>query len=190
MRFIKTLFILLALTVAVPLIAALFVKSDYQVTTNVVINRPVAEVYDYVKYLKNQDNFSIWAKMDPAMKRSYRGVDGTVGFVSAWKSDNPEVGQGEQEIVAMETNKRIDYELRFLTPFEATEPAYMLFEPYEGNRTNLSWSFKGHLDYPTNLMFLFVDFETMIATDLLRGLSNLKLLLESEPTPQEQIQSP
>jgi hypothetical protein len=66
----------------------------------------------------------------------------------------------------------------------------MLFEPYEGNRTNLSWSFKGHLDYPTNLMFLFVDFETMIATDLLRGLSNLKLLLESEPSPQEQIQSP
>ncbi|WP_235369993.1 hypothetical protein [Shewanella sp. ECSMB14102] len=53
MRFIKTLFILLALIVAVPLIAALFVKSDYQVTTNVVINRPVAEVYDYVKYLKN-----------------------------------------------------------------------------------------------------------------------------------------
>ncbi|GAB1148108.1 MAG: K(+)-transporting ATPase subunit F [Shewanella algae] len=190
MRFIKTLFILLALIMAVPLIAALFVKSDYQVTTNVVINRPVAEVYDYVKYLKNQDNFSVWAKMDPAMKRSYLGVDGTVGFVSAWKSDNPEVGQGEQEIVAMETNKRIDYELRFLTPFESTEPAYMLFEPYEGNRTNLSWSFKGHLDYPTNLMFLFVDFETMIATDLLRGLSNLKLLLESEPSPQEQIQSP
>jgi hypothetical protein len=39
-------------------------------------------VYDYVKYLKNQNDYSVWAKIDPGMKTEFRGKDGTVGFVS------------------------------------------------------------------------------------------------------------
>ena len=73
------------------------------------------EVFDYVKYLKNQDNFSKWASMDPDMQKTYRGTDVTVGFVSAWASDNPDVGVGEQEIKAITAGQRIDFELRFIT---------------------------------------------------------------------------
>jgi hypothetical protein len=62
------------------------------------INKPKQEVFNYLRLLKNQDNFSHWASMDPAMQKNWRGVDGTVGFVSSWKSDKKEVGSGEQEI--------------------------------------------------------------------------------------------
>ncbi|WP_254500404.1 hypothetical protein, partial [Salmonella enterica] len=64
----------------------------------ITINKSRQEVYDYIKYLKNQNNFSKWAKMDPAMKTEFRGTDGTVGFVSAWESAKKDVGKGEQEI--------------------------------------------------------------------------------------------
>ena len=68
------------------MIAAIFVKREYSVEREVVINKPKQEVFEYVKLLKNQDNYSKWAMMDPKMKKEYTGTDGTVGFISAWDS--------------------------------------------------------------------------------------------------------
>jgi len=174
----KKFIIVLAIIVAIPFITALFIKKDYQVERVIVINQPVTEVFDYVKHLKNQDNFSKWASMDPDMKKTYRGVDATVGFVSAWVSDNPDVGVGEQEIKSITPGKRIDFELRFLSPFQATEPAYMTTVAVDDNQTEVRWGFSGHMDYPMNLMFLFMDFEAMIGADLQQGLDTLKVVLE------------
>ncbi len=116
--------------------------------------------------------------MDPAMKKSYRGTDGTVGFVSHWESDNEEVGWGEQEIKKITEGERIDFELRFLKPFEATEPAYMATESINENQTKVKWGFSGHFSYPMNLMLLFYDMEKMIGDDLQNGLGKLKEILE------------
>lgn len=171
-----TLFIILLL----PLVAALFIKNSYDVEREVIINQPVDKVFDYVKHLKNQDQFSKWALMDPNMKKTYRGVDGTVGFVSAWQSDNDEVGSGEQEIMAIIDGQRIDFQLRFLKPFEATSPAYMTTEAIAAKQSKVKWGFSGHLDYPMNLMMLFMDFEQIIGDDLQTGLNNLKALQESQ----------
>ena len=116
--------------------------------------------------------------MDPDMKKSYRGVDGSVGFVSAWDSQNPDVGKGEQEIIKVIEGEQVDFELRFLTPFEATAPAYMTTESVETDKTKVRWGFSGHMDYPMNLMLLFMDFEKIIGDDLQTGLNQLKVNLE------------
>lgn len=118
--------------------------------------------------------------MDPDMKKTYRGTDGMAGFVSAWESNNPDVGTGEQEIVSIVEGERIDYELRFIKPFEAKEPAFMTTESLAENRTRVVWGFNGHMDYPMNLMFLFMDMEKMIGDDLATGLANLKTILEKQ----------
>lgn len=166
--------------IAIPLILALFVKNDYAVVREIVINKSRNEVFDYIKFLKNQDNFSKWATMDPDMKKTYRGTDGMAGFVSTWESDNPDVGTGEQEIVSIVEGERIDYELRFIKPFEANEPAFMTTESLAENQTRVVWGFSGHMDYPMNLMFLFMDMEKMIGDDLETGLINLKTVLEKQ----------
>jgi uncharacterized protein YndB with AHSA1/START domain len=175
--------IVLALTViiALPLIAALFIKTHYSVVRSITIERPNAQVFDYIKYLKNQDNFSKWTMMDPDMKKTYRGEDGEAGFVSAWASENPDVGVGEQEIIKITPNERVDFELRFISPFEATEPAYMSTKSLSDTSTQVDWGFSGHMDYPMNLMLVVMDFETMIGNDLQEGLNNLKQLLEANP---------
>ena len=175
---IKKISLLIASIIAIPFIIALFMKTDYSVEQNVTINATNAEVFNYIKLLKNQDNFSKWAMMDPNMKKSYQGVDGTVGFVSAWDSENEEVGKGEQEIIKISEGKRIDFELRFLSPFEATSPAYMITTAISENTTNVAWGFQGHIDYPMNIMFLFMNFEQVIGDDLQTGLNNLKVIIE------------
>jgi hypothetical protein len=169
--------ILLSLVVIVLLIAA-FVKKDYAVERSITLNLPKQVVYDYVKYLKNQNTFSVWAKIDPNMKVEYRGTDGTVGFVSAWDSPVKEAGKGEQEIIKMEEGKRIDYEIRFLEPMKSTDHAYIVFDSVNDSITNVAWGFFGKIKYPMNTMLLFTDMDKMLGKDLDGGLHNLKAILE------------
>lgn len=175
---IKKLSIIIAIITALPFIIALFVKSDYAVERQVTINKANSDVFSYIVLLKNQNNYSKWANMDPNMTKSYQGTDGTVGFISAWESDNEDVGIGEQEIIKITPEQRVDFELRFLSPFESTSPAYMTTSPSTANSTKVVWGFEGHMAYPMNLMFLFMDFEKIIGDDLQTGLDNLKIVLE------------
>jgi hypothetical protein len=177
MKILKSILKIVLLLVVAILVTALFVKKDMAAERTVVINKPKQDVYDYVKYLKNQDKFSKWAAMDTAARRTYTGTDGAVGFVSAWDSDNSDVGKGEQEIKKMEGDK-IDYELRFLKPFKSTSNASMQTTAVTDSTTKVSWSFNGKMNYPLNIMNLFFDSEKMVGDDFATGLQNLKTILE------------
>lgn len=175
----KIIGIAILIIIAVPLITALFVKKEYSVVQEVTINQPKQIVFDYAKLLKNQDEYSVWMKMDPNVEKTYKGTDGMAGFVSAWSSKNEEVGKGEQEIIAIKDGGKINYELRFLEPFESKSEAYMDFEELDSAKVKVQWGFKGKMDYPMNLMLLFMDMEGMIGKDLQGGLNNLKDILEN-----------
>jgi hypothetical protein len=156
----------------------LFIPKDYTVEREININQPKDSVFNYVKYLKNQNNFSAWEKTDPAMKKTFSGVDGTVGAISAWESKNENVGVGEQEIKKITPGERIDFELRFKIPFEGTEEAYFSTESISENETKVKWVFNGNMAYPMNLMLPFMGMDEMIGKDLETGLANLKVVME------------
>jgi hypothetical protein len=111
--------------VVILLVVALFVKKDYSVTRETEISKPKQIVFNYIKFLRNQDNFSKWASMDPNMKKEYRGTDGEAGFVSAWESAFKNVGKGEQEITKITEGERIDFNIHFIKPFEGRAKAFM-----------------------------------------------------------------
>jgi hypothetical protein len=170
----------LIIIIVLALTTALFIKKEYAVERSVSIARSNKDVFKFVKYLKNQDQFSVWARIDPAMKKYYRGTDGTVGFVSGWDSENKQAGKGEQEIVKIAEGERIDYVLRFLKPMKSTDNAYFSFSPVNDSTTNVKWGFYGNMKYPMNLMLIIMDMDSMLGKDLDGGLTNLKTKLESE----------
>jgi len=170
------LYIILGI-IAFLLIAALFISKDMKATREIIIDKPKSEVFEYIKHLKNQDNFSKWASMDPNMKKEYRGTDATVGFVSAWEG-NKKVGQGEQEIKGIEEGKKVDYELRFVKPFKSVAKAVMTTEAINENTTKVSWGFESQMNYPMNIMKLFMNMDKAIGDDFSTGLANLKAVLE------------
>ncbi len=178
MKALKIIGLILVAIIVLVLVTGLFVNGKYAVEREVTINKPKQEVFDYIKYLKNQSNYSVWSKIDPAMKIEFRGEDGTIGFVSAWDSENPDAGKGEQKIIGITDGSRVDYELHFLKPFESTDYAYMSTEAVNDSVTNVKWAFNGEMKYPMNLMMLFMDMEKMLAPDLQNGLTNLKGILE------------
>jgi hypothetical protein len=177
-KFLRYFAIVIAGIVALVLIVALFVKKEYSVERNIAINLPKQVVFDYVKYLKNQNNFSVWAKIDPNMNQNFRGTDGTVGFVSAWDSPVKEAGKGEQEITSITDGQRIDYVIRFFEPMKSTDNAFISFKAENDSVTTVVWGFYGKIKYPMNLMLLFMDMDAMLGKDLSGGLDNLKTLLE------------
>ncbi len=94
--------------------------------------------------------------------------NGTVGFISSWDSEQKNVGKGEQEIKNIKEGERIDYEIRFIKPFESTAPAYMITEG-ASNQTKVKWGFQSRMPYPMNLMMVFMDIPGMIGEDLQTG---------------------
>jgi hypothetical protein len=179
-KLLKILLLFLAGLIGISLIAALFVKKEYSVERSVNIDQPGNFVFDYIKFLKNQDNFSVWSKLDPGMKKEYRGTDGTAGFISAWDSQVKQAGKGEQEIIRIDEENRIDYEIRFLKPMKSTDNAYLALESVNDSTTNVKWGFFGKMNYPMNLMLVFMDMDEMLGKDLSDGLNNLKIILEKQ----------
>ena len=50
--------LIIGLLAVLLLVAAAFAGDEYIVERNIIINRPVAAVFHYVKYLKNQANYN------------------------------------------------------------------------------------------------------------------------------------
>ncbi len=160
------------------LVIALFTKKEYSIIRETVINRPAQQVFNYIKLLKNQDHYSVWNKLDPSMKKIYTGADGTVGFMYAWDSTNKQAGKGEQAITAVKEAERIDMNLHFIKPFEGRATSYIATLPAAAGQTTVKWGIDSKMNYPMNIMLLFMNMENMLGKDLQAGLVNLKAILE------------
>lgn len=175
MKALKVILIIVALIVAIPLIIALFINNDYNIEREITINQPKEKVFDYVKYLRNQEHYSKWVQLDPNMKKEFRGQDGTVGFVYAWDG-NDEAGKGEQEIKDIKEGEKVDVEVRFEKPFKNTAYAPISTEAISTNETKVRWAFKGRNKYPLNFMNLFMG--NILGKDIDNSLHQLKGVLE------------
>lgn len=174
----KWVLIVLGLLIALVLIVALFVNKQYEIEREIVINKNKAQVFDYIRLLKNQDYYSKWNMTDPNSKREYKGNDGTVGFYTSWDSENKSVGKGEQSIAKIIEGERIEFDLHFIKPFDGKATSYMALTAVNENQTSVKWGFKSSMPYPMNIMRLIMNMEKMLGDDLQVGLNNLKSNLE------------
>lgn len=172
--------VLIVLLIATLAVLAFMAPTAFKVERSITINKPKAEVFAYVKNLKNQNEWGPWYKKDPSMKIETRGTDGTPGFVTSWNSTSNEVGEGEQEIKKITEGERIDTEIRFKRPFETKSDAYMITEAAGENQTRVKWGFTGSMPRPMNIMLLMMDMDKEVGKDFDEGLSGLKTILEKQ----------
>lgn len=172
MRTLKKILIVILVIIAIPLLAALFIKKDFKSERDIVIDRPVTEVFNYVKHVKNQDNFGKWQLSDPDATMAAEGTDGTVGFTYSW--DGKKVGKGSQTITNIVEDEKVVTKLDF--GFGEPATSYFLTENIGPSQTKLTWGIAGKSPYPWNLMSLFFD----LGEDFEEGLHTLKNLLEND----------
>jgi hypothetical protein len=175
MNIIITILLIVAGIIALLLIIALFMKREHYVKREIIINAPRQKVFDYIKLLKNQDEFNKNAMAAPDRKREFKGTDGTVGYIYTW-SGNKNAGEGEKEIKNIIEGKRIETEIRFVKPMTATASIIMETESLSDNQTKVTWSNAGTLKYPINIMIPMM--EKHVVKDMDSSLSTLKNILE------------
>ena len=134
----NTILIIIAILFILPFVVALFVKKSYAIEREIIINKPKQEVFNYIKNIKNQDDFNKWTMLDPDMKKDFSGIDGTLGFIYAWDS-NKNAGAGEQEITSITEGERITMELRFVRPFASVAHVYMNTKAESDHSTKVKW---------------------------------------------------
>ncbi|WP_421812167.1 SRPBCC family protein [Flagellimonas sp.] len=172
------LYIVLGIVVLVLVLAAIAPK-NYNVSRSIEIAKPKRVVFDYLKSLKRQDEWSPWGKRDPNMEKKFTGTDGEVGAISYWKG-NKEVGEGEQEITKIVEGDSIESQLRFLKPFKSTSDAYIITKEIEQDRTKVIWGFSGKNKFPMSIMMLFMSMDKAVGKDFEEGLASLKEILENK----------
>lgn len=159
------------------LLLALVTKKDFSIEKQIIIDKPKAEVFNYLKLIKNQEKYSVWVMKDSNVKIVYTGTDGTVGFISSWTSDDKNVGIGAQEIIKINEGESMGVEVRFKKPFEATNYAHTDVTALSVTQTKVSNVFTGKQKFPMNVMNLFMD--KLIGKDMLQNLVNMKTNLEN-----------
>jgi uncharacterized protein YndB with AHSA1/START domain len=159
------------------LIFGFFMRKEYHIHREVIIDAPLSKVFDYLKLLKNQDHFNKWVMVDPNMKKEFTGTDGTVGFIYGWNG-NKKAGAGEQEIKSIVEGKRVETEIRFIRPFVSVAYANLITESLSDNQTKVTWTNASRMKYPLNIMLSTI--EKMLAKDMDTSLQTLKSILEKK----------
>jgi len=175
MNIVIIILLIIAGIIALVLIVAALMTKGYKTHSEVIIHAPLQKVFDYIKHIKNQDNYNKWVMMDPNMKKNFKGTDGTVGFIYGWNG-NKEAGEGEQEIKAITEGKNIEMEIRFIRPFAGIAQAEMTTESVSANETKVSWSTASTMKYPLNVMLPMIV--KLLEKDMATSLGTLKGILE------------
>ncbi len=177
MNILIIILLVIAGIIALLFIISFFMKKEHYVRREIIINAPQQEVFDYIKLLKNQDEFNNHAMAGPDRKREFKGTDGTVGYIYSWSGDK-NAGVGEKEIKNIVEGKSIEAEIRFVKPMAATARIIMDTEALSDNQTKVYWNNAGTLKYPINMLIPVM--EKSVAKDMDISLSTLKNILEQQ----------
>ncbi|MBS1568653.1 MAG: SRPBCC family protein [Bacteroidetes bacterium] len=177
MRALKTLLIILLAVVVLAVLLGLLGPKHSHLERKTVIAAPSAMVWDHVKSLKAENEWSPFIAMEPNMKVTYEGTDGEVGSKSAWQGEK--MGKGEQTITVVEPGKQIGVDLHFMEPFDAMAKGAINLVP-KGDSTEVSWSFDGENGFLSRIIYVFKDMDAMMGPVFASGLSELKKMCEAD----------
>lgn len=171
----KILIFLVVLVVGVLLFAA--TKPDkFVVQRSTTINAPADKIFPLINDFRAWTKWSPYEHRDPNLKRTLSGAPQGKGAIYEWAGD-ANVGKGRMEILEAAPPSKVTIKLDFIEPFEGHNMAEFTLAG-GGNGTAVTWSMFGPNTFGSNLMSVFMNFDTMIGGDFEAGLANLKRVAE------------
>ena len=173
--------LLIALGVVVAAVAVVLglatTKPDtFEVERQIVIAAPPAAIFGYLEDFKRWGDWSPWEKLDPGLKRSFSGAPSGVGASYAW--EGKKAGSGKMTVTDSTPNQKLKIQLDFTQPFASDNSVLFELTPASA-ATRVRWSMTGPMSFPSKIMCVFADMDSMIGKDFEKGLSQLKAVAES-----------
>ena len=176
--FAKILAVLAAIIVVLVIVVALQ-PADFRIARSATFAAAPATVFAQVNDLHKFQDWSPWAKIDPAAKATFEGPSAGTGASFSW-AGNMEVGEGTMTITESHPSDLIRFRLDFRKPMAGTNTAEFTFEP-EGDKTVVTWSMSGHNNFLAKAVSLAVNCDKMVGGQFEKGLADLKTIVEAAP---------
>jgi hypothetical protein len=136
-----------------------------------------AAVFAQIDDFHRWQDWSPWAKRDPAAKASFDGPASGEGAIFAWSGNN-EVGEGRMTLTESRPAEAVRIKTDFVRPFVGTSYSDFSLKP-EGGGTSVSWTISGQNDFIGKAICLFVSMDNVLGTEMEKGLASLKVLVET-----------
>jgi len=180
MKVLKALFIVALAIVATFVLVGFFLPKVATVERSTTIAATPEAIFELTDGFKRFNEWSPWASLDPATKYTYSGPERGVGARMEWSSENPDVGRGSQEVIAIEPGRSVTsaLDLGMNTPTTTT----MVLTP-EVAGTRVTWTLT--TDFSSSLVgrYFGLAMDSMVGRDYEKGLARLKALAESAQAP-------
>lgn len=179
MRILKGLLVGFVVLAVVAIGVGLMLPDQAKVERSIVIDARPATVYTVLNGFHQFNKWSPWADIDPQTVYTYDGPPIGVGARSGWRSADPNVGAGDQEILESTPYASVKVRLRFAGMDMDNLLTYTLAA--EGAGTLLTWTYQS--DFNGNLLnrYFGLLLDKMIGPDFDKGLARLKPFAESLP---------
>jgi len=171
MKILKALGIIIVILAIIIFVGGMFLPKTYSVNRSISINAPDSIIYKNIANFNEFLKWNPWAKMEPNAKTTISGPIAQPNHIYAW--EGKETGSGQMTIKAIEINKMVDIELKFLKPFESLADTKFEITP-EGTQTKVIWTMSGDQNLISKWMCVFVSMDKMIGKDFEDGLKYLK----------------
>ena len=176
-------FVLSALVGAIVVVLGLASRypDHFVMARKIEINAPPAAVFAQINDFHNWQEWSPWAKIDPAAKATFEGPASGEGAIFGWDG-NAEVGKGTMKIVKSRPDSLIDIEMKFVKPMEDVADVQFTFVPVDG-KTLVEWSMSGKRTFLGKAMCMCMNMDRMVGTKFEEGLASIKKRVETEAAP-------
>jgi hypothetical protein len=185
MKILKIIGFFLAGIVLIAVLYGSMQPSKGEMDRSIIINTGPELIYSEISNFKNFNNWSPWFTIDPETKYDYEGPETGVGAKMSWISDHPDVGQGSQEILKAEENRKVTLALDF--GFQGNYYSDMILEPVSEG-TKVIWTYRyDDLNLISALFSGLFSAEKMVGESYEKGLNNLKAYVELKPAPEPEV---
>lgn len=150
----------------------------FNVEKDVLINKPVNEVFNFVADFNNWPHWSPWLCQEPGCPVDIEGTPGQVGHKQAW--NGKDIGSGQMHIASIKDNQSIHLDLHFLKPWKSHSKVGFEFKQQDGS-CRVIWTMQGNM--PFFMFFMKKMMQVFVGRDYERGLSMLKEYLETGTVP-------
>ena len=175
MRILLKILAWLAGLIVVLALVAFLLPRQVTVERSIMIKATPDQIFPQINSLQAGIDWSPWLNRATDIRLTFGGPDSGVGNNMSWQSSDPQVGNGDQEIVASIENQRVDMKLDFGPKGDAD--AYFLLVP-EGDETQVTWGFETDMGRNPIGRWMGLMMDKWIGADYEAGLANLKALVE------------
>lgn len=150
---------------------------EYVVTKSIIVNQPKNVVFDHIRLIFRQREFSKFQITKRPTHIEFYGDDGLRDYKYRWDSRDWRIGSGLQKIRKVHLGEGIDTTLELFRPNPVKLKVKIFAEYVSETQTRIVWKFFGEFRYPENYVLWFYSMDIRYGIKMKRSLNTLKKIL-------------